>query len=465
MENVKKQNPRNQGIASIFWEFETFLEQKGISRKKTRISLVLFFFVLVLFLPLPVNWAVDPLLKKNAPELYQNLHWESSRFSFAGGLRLYDAKLEPPSNMTQAVDSLSLEVEKIGVRFEYLALLTMQVKVKALHLQNVTIHTQDQLNELAKKMPPLAPLGILTLLEPISTEDFRLTLNEIEVKDRSNDQSLALLEQLHLECDHCVEPGGEYELELEQATLHPLPPVEDIQLEGTLKKDVLHLSKLKAEFCDGDISGSGNIPLHPKKMMDLKISFENIETLDIFKALMHENTKLEGELSGTLNLSGSLTSVSQVSGFGSAKLEDVWISGLPVQSTAFFQEFAPGFDRLEFDEIKIDTLSVHKNALRFRDLKAKSKRLEFQSQGFLNLDGTMRLQIEGTMPGEEVQKLPVLTQMAVKNFNDSTGTGNFGVVISGTLDKQVLTPTGDQVGKAVGNQLQELGRGLKRLFQ
>jgi hypothetical protein len=231
----------------------------------------------------------------------------------------------------------------------------------------------------------------------------------------------------------------------------------DLALEGFS----VALKRCTAEFYRGTIDVSGRADLAKNVLDAFQVDVSNVD----IKRLYDEARLGPGECSGwcdaSLKLDKSFLHPDSLKGKGHVRLSKVQVRDLPLQKTFIVLIATPRLTNISFSKITAECL-VQRGKVLTVPITGDGDPLEFTSTGWVGFDASLSQKVDGKFSRDLVAILPPI----VANSLDEADNGKraFTCSVSGTFANPKIKIDQRIVNRAVGNVVNEIGRGLQQLF-
>jgi len=466
-------------ILALFQRSLTFF--RWFLRKKWYLPALLFllFILAMLLVRIPVSFAVRHLLDRQAPELSQSLQWNKASYRVGQGVILDTVRLNIPLHK----DSLVVKIPRLQISFSWLPLLRQKLFVEHLEFQHFELVSAPASNDSTTRKKPLLTteksslllpvvfMGISPILHPRSTSVMMDSLNlqtEKGKRVRFRGMNFTCF-QCHLSTDSTesdssitLSRDSKLQIQIDSLDLPLLDRSSDIQGRISFLPKGMQLEQLRGKNGGGTFELEAAIPMNLSWPGQAKMIFRNIPLNMILRQFMPAQAKISGKARGNLQITGPLLKPENWKGRGAVQVDRSRITGLYLQQTQFFQEYAPGFETLVFQYLHFNPVEIQDGKIHIRAVETKSSRFAAKGWGNIDLDGNLDFHMDVALPNHQLEKLPYFTRLAAETPGKDSGL--VSVVITGNLDEQNITPKGSAVKKAAGNQLRRIGRSIMSIF-
>lgn len=466
-------------LFAFFQKALTFF--RWLARKKLPLPALVLLLLLValLFVPIPVSFAVRHLLDRQAPQLSQSLSWSNASYKMGRGVLLDRVRLYIPLNK----DSLTVKIPQLQISFSWLPLLRQKLFVEHLEFQHFELSTDsqsvdstDKINSslIAEKSALLLPAvftGISPILHPRSTS---VMMDSLKLQTEKG--KMVRLRGMNLTCYQChwsadssysdsviaLPKNSKLQIHIDSLDLPLLDRSSDIRGIVSFLPKAMQLEKLQGKNGGGTFQLEAAIPVHLNWPGQAKMFFRNIPLNMILRQFMPAQAKITGSVRGNLKITGPLLKPENWKGQGAVQVDRSRITGLHLQQTPFFREYAPGFEILDFQYLHFNPIDIQDGKIHVRAVETKSNRFAAKGWGNIDLNGNLDFHMDVALPQKQLEKLPYFTQLAAETPGKDSGM--VSVVITGNLEEQSITPKSSAVKKAAGNQLRRIGRSIMSIF-
>jgi hypothetical protein len=438
---------------------------KGELRKKIFSALFPALFILcilfIFFFPIRLGGFTKELLAQNIPQFAHKIQFHSAQFSLAKGFCIKQLQILHPED-----SSLLVSVPELYADFSIWPLLRGTIQIKSLHADFLHLNQSLQMNPEVL----LTPIGIITQLKPILSPKASIATKTIYInhpapyKAATQLPSPITIQKAKIVCKQCDSPQPNLSIRTQKVFWGTTPLLQNTQIQSTLfyKTQLVSLTlNGSVRTQDGSATLQATLPISLQDSATFIVQYQNIDMEALSPLLKQANSAITGTLSGQMSGSFLYNSLQTINGMAAVQWKSPSLRNLPFMHTQAYARFLPGFTHLAFDDIQADSLPIRKGKIILDSLNVRGDRLHSTIRGYLRYDGKLYLILNGSLPKQEVEKLPSLSQLAMRNQD---GSGTFSVVIAGDLQNQTVNPTPKQVRKAADNSMQKMSRGLRKLF-
>jgi AsmA-like C-terminal region len=224
----------------------------------------------------------------------------------------------------------------------------------------------------------------------------------------------------------------------------------------------LKLSQCRSDFYGGTVDASGGADLGLGTLDGFHFELSHVNVKRLYEGSRIGQGECTGRLDGKLDIEESPLDPDSLSGRGEAAFSDLDVHDLPVQNSLVVLIAVPKIKSIRFSRFSTD-LVVKNGRLFTPNMRGDGEPLGITADGWVGFDGYFSEQCDGIFSREFVGILPSIVERSLDDAGD--GKKSFKCSILGTFKNPQLKVDRKIMNRAVHNVLDEVTKGLGRLFR
>ncbi len=358
-------------------------------------------------------------------------------------------------------------VPTVKVTYHIVPLLFKCIAIKKIMLvdPHVAVHAPRVPKE---KEADEKPLSVDALRAQLSSFPFSVVIQSVSVQDGKIDfiqdskkfcEVSGLDIAMKFRLDTTLSLQGE--MSCDQLKWAGVWRVKNLRAKLLIDDFIMTLSKCRADFYDGRINASCKVDLTSLTLERLEFELSRVDLAKLYEAMNIGLGQCRGRLNGKLTMEKSRLVADSLSGWGRAVMTDVHVQNLPLQNNLVVLMAIPQLKDVTFSRFETD-LQIKKGKIYTPNIKGNGSPMDVDAQGWVDFDGYFSEQCNGVFERDFIGSLP---QIVGQSLNDEPdGRKSFKCRVSGTFKNPRLDVDQRIVNRAVGNVLNEVAKGLGKLF-
>ncbi len=227
-----------------------------------------------------------------------------------------------------------------------------------------------------------------------------------------------------------------------------------------LPEGEIYLQNCTARYFDGKIKTRGIINLLKKQIESYLLIIEKMDLGYWYSVHIGE-----GNVTGKVNLrmEGNSVAFNNLSHRGELRIviSPFKIENLPLQQSLATSLFIPSLSTLEFSKFSANAVLDKKDTVT-ASFTGEGDRLVLTGSGWIQKDGLLNQQIEGTFTAAELKNLPLLVRSSLEPA--SNGGRRFRCRLSGSFNDPRFELDAETLRRAIGAMINEFGKDLLRNY-
>ncbi|HEX7511531.1 MAG TPA: AsmA-like C-terminal region-containing protein [Chitinivibrionales bacterium] len=428
---------------------------------------VILFVMCIGFIPLSntmVKTTVERLVRESLPG---EITWKSMTITLWTGITLKDVRysFKEPGGL-----ALDCSLERITIAYYLLPIFFKHVIVKNISLQQpvlrvdlggsgVTSRSSGQAFSLDALSRVLGTLPYTVAIRAVSLSEGRVLIRK-DNKEQVDCSGISCA--MSVELKRMLQMAGR--LEIGHVRLFNAWSVASLKASVHINGVEAAIDNCRASVYGGTLSLKGSVDITKGELDTCTVELDDMKLEDWYRLAGVGPGTLTGALDGAMKLTRSALAADSLTGKGWVKMTDVSARDIPLQKNLLVLLVVPKLATMRFNRIYSD-LVLKNGRVYTKKCVGRGDPLNFSADGWVGLNGALSENAEGIFSADFVRELPPLIKNSLLPVPDNSDERSFKCSFSGAFKNPKCSVDERIQRRAVGNVIDEIGKGLERLFR